>query len=204
VCTKVCAWAGFLLMLFLADLSAAEAPRLKGQLMGVVGAGIDSITRAEGWMKHMPSYLDLKLKFEQRDGSRLKKYRLQFLPLQLGYTASGLAYRYQKKEGTQGVDALGLAIRARGTRWVFPARYYPEIHLFHSKPVYRHGKIYTDCQITYDVQDNEGSIRPGVDWHFTRYFSAGGESRIYTDSDRNYIGIRLKLTARSHETQNTQ
>jgi hypothetical protein len=155
-------------------------------------------------VKHTPSHSDLKLKFEQRDGSHLRKYRIQFLPLRLGNTASGLAYRYQKKEGSQSVDAEGLAIRAKGDRWVFPVRYYPEIRLFHSKPAYRHGKIYADCQITYDVQDKDGSVRPGVDWRITRYFSAGGEARICNDSDRNYIGIRLKLTARSHESQNTQ
>jgi hypothetical protein len=77
----------------LAHSAAAEAPRPKGQLTGVAGAGIDSIVRAEGWVKHTTSHLDLKLKFEQRDGSHLRKYRIQFLPLGLGNTATGRSTR---------------------------------------------------------------------------------------------------------------
>jgi hypothetical protein len=170
---------------------------LKGKLTGVWGDGIDHIARAEGWVKHRPSYFDLKVKFEQKDGVMLQKHRLQFMPLQSGNVEVGLAYRYKKKEDKNSVGVLGVAVRMKGENWKIPVRYYPEINLFHSKPAYRSGRLRTDCQIIFDHHDNSGSLRPGVDWKISRYFSAGTEARFYDNPEKNYIGLRLSLMAKN-------
>ncbi len=144
-------------------------------------------------MKHRPSYLDLKVKFEKKDGVTLQKHRLQFMPLQFGNTEVGLAYQYKKKENDDEVDALGVAVRVTGENWKIPARYYPEINLFHSKPVYKSGKLLADCQIIYDYHENTGSLRPGLDWRIAGCFYAGAEARVYENLEDNYYGLRLSL-----------
>jgi len=177
--------------------TASESTRLKAQITGVWGDGINQIGRLEGWIKHQPGYLDLKVKFEDKDGNGLQKHRIQFMPVEITNTDLGLAYRYKKKENSAASTALGLAIRVKGKNWKIPLRYYPELNLFHSKPVYKQGNLRADLRITYDHQDHSGSMRPGIDWKIARYFSFGIEARIDDNSDKNYVGVRLKLIAKN-------
>ncbi|MDL1978287.1 MAG: hypothetical protein LWX52_09365, partial [Deltaproteobacteria bacterium] len=149
----------------------------------------------EGWIKHKPTYLDFKLRVERKNNKNFQKYRLQFMPLEFGIAEFGIAYRYLKKEDSKGDDGLGMAIRLKGKNWKIPARYYPDLKLIHSKPMVRCRSIYADCQIIYYHEKETGSLRPGVDWKLTPNISIGVEARFYDDSDKNYIGLRLKLMA---------
>lgn len=174
----------------IADLSA------KGKLTFVAGSGVDEIYRAEGWLAYDPLSLDLKVKLEQKNQRALGKARIQLLPIRLDGTAWGLAVRYQKRERDSGVGALGAAMRVEGEGWKWPVRYYPELNLFHSKPVMRHGRLRADCQIVYDHKEDDGSLRPGMDWSFTDHFSVGLEGRAYSDPNKNYLGVRLSLSGK--------
>ena len=171
------------------DLSA------KGKLTFVAGSGVDEIYRAEGWLKHEPSFLDLKLKLEQKNQSGLVKARLQFLPFALHSQRAGFAARYQREESADAETGVGMAVRFKGERWNWPIRYYWNLHLFHSKPVIRFERLNADCQIVYDLKNDEGSLRPGIDWSVTNYFTVGFDGRAYTETDKNYLGLRVSLRA---------
>jgi hypothetical protein len=176
---------------------AGDDLSIRGRLTFVAGTDVDEIYRAEGWIRHSPSHLDFKLKLEDKDRQGLVKARIQYLPFPLGQHAAGFAARYQEKENADGVGALGLAVRFNGKQWKWPIRYYPRLNLFHSKPVVKSGHLRADCQIIFYHAEDEGSLRPGVDWLLTNSFSVGVEGRAYSDPDKNYFGVRLALQGKT-------
>lgn len=166
--------------------------KFKGRLSAISGFGVDYILRAEGWGKYTPAFLDFKARVENKNGQGFQKYRLQFMPLKVRNSEWGMAVRYLKKEGQEGAHGIGVAIRVWGEHWKIPFRYYPKLKLIHSKPQVKYGKLRADCQII-DYHEREvWSLRPGVDWKFTKHFSIGIEGRAYNESEKNYLGLRLR------------
>ena len=165
---------------------------LKARISGISGFGVDYIARAEGWVKYAPAYLDFKGRVESKDGNGFQKYRLQFMPLKYKNSEWGIAARYLKKEGQESAHGLGVAFRVWGEHWKVPFRYYPDLKLIHSKPQIKYGKLRADCQIIDYHERKVWSLRPGVDWKFTKHFSVGMEGRAYSESEKNYLGIRLR------------
>lgn len=92
---------------------------------------------------------------------------------------------------------LGLALRYKNKSWKIPIRYYPELNLIHSKPVYKPSKLRLESLTLYDVVENRWIIRPAADWQLTHFFSTGIEARFDKESDKNYIGLRLRLGYKS-------
>jgi hypothetical protein len=192
------AWSGVILCLGVHTAHAMEMSNVsaKGKLTFIAGSGVDEIYRAEGWLKHKPSVSDLKLKLEQKNQRGLVKARVQLLPITIGRHNAGIAFCYQRKERANGETGLGVAVRFNGERWKWPIRYYPDLYLFHSKPVIRFGRLRADCQIIYNHDEDDGSLRPGMDWSLTNHFSVGFEGRAYSDPEKNYLCIRLSLSGK--------
>lgn len=174
------------------EQSFVDDIKLKGRLSAISGFGVDYILRAEGWVKYAPAFLDFKGRVETKNGKGFQKYRLQFMPLKYKNSEYGLAVRYLKKEGHDGAHGIGAAFRVWGEHWKIPFRYYPDLKLIHSKPQIKYGQFRADCQII-DYHEREvWSLRPGVDWKFTKHFSVGVEGRAYSESEKNYVGLRLR------------
>ena len=170
--------------------------KLKGRLSLISGSGVDYIARGEGWIEYTPAFLDFKGRVESKNGKEFQKYRLQFMPLKYKNFEYGLAIRYLKKEGRDGTHGIGVAFRVWGEHWKVPFRYYPDLKLIHSKPQFKYGKFRADCQII-DYHEREvWSLRPGMDWKFTRHFSVGLEGRAYSVPEKNYLGLRVQWTVK--------
>lgn len=112
--------------------------------------------------------------------------------LNIKILSGGVAARYLKKEGEDGAHGFGVAFRVWGEHWKVPFRYYPDLKLIHSKPKIKYGKLSADCQIIDYHELEVWSLRPGVDWMLTKHFSVGMEGRAYSESEKNYLGIRLR------------
>lgn len=176
------------------EQSFIDDVKLKGRLSSISGFGKDYILRGEGWVKYTPAFLDFKARVENKNGKGLQKYRLQYMPLKYKNSEWGMAVRYLKKKGSEGTHGIGAAFRVWGEHWKVPFRYYPDLKLIHSKPQIKYSKFRADCQII-DYHEREvWSLRPGIDWKFTQHFSIGVEGRVYSEVEKNYIGIRLRLS----------
>jgi len=166
--------------------------KVKARVSGISGSGVDYIARGEGWIEYTPAYLDFKARVENKNGNGFQKYRLQFMPLKYKNSEWGVAARYLKKEGQESTHGFGVAFRVWGEHWKVPFRYYPDLKLIHSKPKIKYGKLRADCQIIDYYEHEVWSLRPGADWMFTKHFSVGMEGRAYSESEKNYLGIRLR------------
>lgn len=164
-----------------------------GRVSAVFGDSAEEIYRAEAkWLNDVLN-TDINLIFQNKDGENAQKHRVQFLPIKFDNAKFGLSYRWSKKQNDESQDALGLAMRFKSKHWKLPIRYYPELNLIHSKPAYKINKLRLECLTLYDIEKGQGTIRPAADWLFKPYFSTGIEARVDEDSDKNYIGLRLRL-----------
>ena len=179
----------------------AKTPKTSVTLTEIAADGEKPLTRAEVLALDLPLNTDLYISREDKGDFNFYKMRAQVAPFKYSFLEAGIAGQHVDSSNFDSFQEAGplLRVKAKPTKNSFvklDTRYFPEKEALDGYWFAKFKDVTADCLWRYDLDDDTGFFRPGLDYNLTKNLVIGLEGRVEGPIDgleKKYAGVRARI-----------